>query len=478
MVTNPTRREFIKRSAAAVGTLAVPTLIPASALGADGGAPPSERIVVGQIGHGVMGAVHLEHWLAGDRQVSVAAVCDVDRDRRNRAKALVEKRYAADASRAGYRGCDTYVDYRELLARPDIDAVVIATPDHWHALQAIDAAKAGKDMYCEKPISMTIEEGRRVVDVVRRYGRIFQTGTQYRSGPQIRQVCQFVRNGGLGRVKSVFTPFNKLASWISGDRFQPYVKVVNVETCGNSWVPMEFALPGEPVPDGLDWDLWVGPASWRPYNRLYHVNPAPGVVPWSFCESFGVTSLTGFLAHAADVIQYALGLEESGPVEILHPNSGAFPTMTCKYANGTLLHFVDDWDLVKNVYKAVPPTAALAGNFGGVLVGERGWITSMTGGGPIQGGPEAILEEAGFKKPDVKAARNNHHENWVECIKTRRRPSCDEELGHRSASLGHLANISWWTGQSLKWDPVKEAFLDNEHANRLRSRAMRAPWRI
>jgi hypothetical protein len=188
--------------------------------------------------------------------------------------------------------------------------------------------------------------------------------------------------------------------------------------------------------------------------------------------------LTGFLAHAADVIQYALGVEESGPVEIIHPQSGAFPTLTCKYANGTLLHFVDRWEMVKDAYKAVPAAARLAGNFGGVFVGERGWITSMTGGGSVEGGPAEMIKEVGLNNPDVRAGRNNHLANWLECIRTRKRPSSHEELGHRCASLGHLPNIAYWTGRSLKWDPVKEEFTGEEHANRLRSRAMRAPWRI
>ena len=182
--------------------LATPDFVPSTVLGADGGTPPSERIAVGLIGKGVMGSVHLQA-LLGEPRVQVVAVCDVDRQRREAGKKAADERYAADPS----RGCAAYNDYRELLARADIDAVVIATPDHWHALQAVDAAKAGKDIYCEKPISMTIREGRRVVEAVRRYGRVFQTGTQYRSNPTIRKVCQFVRDGGLGKIKSVFTLF-------------------------------------------------------------------------------------------------------------------------------------------------------------------------------------------------------------------------------------------------------------------------------
>jgi hypothetical protein len=178
------------------------------------------------------------------------------------------------------------------------------------------------------------------------------------------------------------------------------------------------------------------------------------------------------------VIQYGLGVETSGPVEILHPSSGQFPTLTCKYASGTLLHFVDGWNEVKTVYKAVPETARLAGLFGGVFVGERGWVTSLYGAGPIDGGPEEIFREMDLKVRDPKMSGNNHHANWFECIRTRQKPSSHEEIGHRSASLGHLVTIAFRLGRSLKWDPAKEEFIGDDQANRMRSRAMRAPWRI
>jgi hypothetical protein len=471
------RREFLKRTTLAAGALAAPFYVPISASGAQGTVPPSERVNVGLIGRGLMGAGHLRR-LVGDPKFQVLAVCDVDRERREAGRVSVDEHYAAQKASGSYKGCAAYNDYRELLAREDIDAVVIVTPDHWHALQAVDAAKAGKDIYLEKPVSITIQEGRQLANIVQRYGRIFQTGTQYRSIPAIRQVCQFVREGGLGQVKSVFTLLHPLRGMIGAERFKPYANVVNIEKCGDSYVPLQFAFPSEPVPEGLDWDLWVGPAPWRPYNPVYHTNPSPGVVPWSFCEDFGVTSSTWFLSHSADVIQYALGVENSGPVEILHPNDGHFPTLTCKYATGTLMHFVEHWGQVKELYKAVPANARLAGNFGGIFVGERGWLTSMTTGGPIEGGPDELFQEMGMKTREVNIGGNNHHANWLECIHTRKRPSCDEELGHRTSTLGHLTNIAYWTGQSLRWDPAAEEFIGNEAANRLRSRPMRAPWRI
>ncbi len=406
-----------------------------------------------------MGRGHL-HRLAGDREIQVLAVCDVDATRREEGKQHVEQTYAARAN-SKYDGCTAYNDYRELLARPDIDAVVIATPDHWHTLQAIDAVKAGKDVYCEKPISVTIQQGRRLVETVQRYGRIFQTGTQYRSIPTIRQVCEFVRAGGLGKVKSVFTLWSSL-----GDNF------------GRSYAPVSPALASEPVPQGLDWDLWVGPAPWQPYNRAYHRNPVPGVVPWAFHEDFGAGAVTWYHSHAADVIQYALGMENSGPVEIMHPSSGTYPTLTYRYANGTLLHHVDHWGMVKDVYKAVPANARLEGNFGGIFVGERGWVTSLSTGGPIEGGPEELLKEMKLTTRDVNIGDNNHHANWFECIRTRRTPNCPEEIGHRGASLGHLAIIAYKLQRSLQWNPATEQFVNDDSANRLCGRAMRSPWRM
>ncbi len=470
-----TRRQFLSRTAALTGIVSTPSIIFPTAIGADSPAP-SNRIAVGLIGKGLMGSGHLRR-LAGDRDIQVLAVCDVDRIRCEEGKQHVEQTYAANLSSGVYKGCAAYNDYRELLVRDDIDAVVIVTPDHWHTLIAIDAAKAGKDIYCEKPISITVQEGRRLVQTVQRYGRIFQTGTQYRSIPTIREVAAFVRSGGLGKVKSVFTLWSNLGA-LGATRLKSYAHLLDIERSRRSYAPLHFALPAEPVPEGLDWDLWVGPALWHPYNCAYHTNPSPGVVPWAFSEDFGAASVTWHHSHSADVIQYALGVENSGPVEIIHPSSGDYPTLTCKYTNGTLLHMVDNWGMVKNVYKAVPSTARLAGNFGGVFVGERGWVTSMTTGGPIESGPESLFEEMKLTTRQVNPGENNHHANWFDCIKTRRQPSCHEELGHRTASLGHLIIIAHKLERSLKWNPIKEEFIDDDAANRMLFRAMRSPWYI
>jgi Oxidoreductase family, NAD-binding Rossmann fold/Oxidoreductase family, C-terminal alpha/beta domain len=456
------RRSFIRRTAAVAGALSAPVIIPASARGADGHVAPSNRVTVGQIGRGMMGRGHL-NYLAQNRSAELLALCDVDKTRLDEGMEQVAAFYADRTANGTYKGCTAYNDYRELLARDDIDAVVIATPDHWHTPQSIDAAEAGKDVYCEKPNSLSIDEGRQLVDAVQRNGGVFQNGSQYRTNPTIRRACDFIRKGGLGKVKSVFTLWGRVGGH-SG--------------AAPSYTPIDYALPGEPVPEGLDWDLWLGPALWRPYNPAYHRNPMPGVVPWAFCEDFGVGPSTWHHSHAADVLQYALGCEESGPVELIHPSSNEFPTLSFRYANGALLHLVEGWGQVKELYNAVPAEATLDGNFGGVVVGEGGWLTTMSVGSGITGGPEELMAEYNTPAHDVDLGGRDHHGNWFECIKTREKPHSHEEIGHRAASLGHLTIIAYKLGRSLKWDPAREVFPEDEQANRLLRRGRRAPWHI
>ncbi len=452
-----TRRGF---TGAATSALALPWIVPASARGADGTVAPSRRLTLGLIGRGAMGRGHLGR-LVGDGEVQVLAVCDVDRARREEGKELVEAHYAAAQPGGTYSGCAAVNDFRELLARKDIDGVVIATPDHWHTPISVYAARAGKDVYCEKPVSMTVRQGRALVEAVRANRRVFQNGSQYRSMTILREAIGFIRAGGLGKVRSVFTLWGQ----------------VGVPTVGNSRVTLNPALPEEPVPEGLDWDLWVGPAPSRPYNHHYHRNPIPGVVPWTFCRDFGNGVATNYHSHSADVIQYALGVEESGPVEILHPADKQYPTLTCRYADGVLLHHVDHWGQVKELYQAVPADARLAGSFGGLFIGERGWLSLNFGGGPLEGAPDSLFQEMKLKTREVSGA-NRHHADWFACMRTRGRPSSHEEIGHRGASLGHLVAASFRLGRSLKWDPAAETFAGDEQANALLDCPLRAPWRL
>ena len=242
-------------------------------------------------------------------------------------------------------------------------------------------------------------------------------------------------------------------------------------------IPLNFALPAEPVPEGLDWDLWLGPAPWQPYNPCYHTTQMPVVVPWSFSEDFSLGASTRTHSHSAEVAQYAIGQEQTGPVEIFHPSSGEYPTLTFRYANGILHHIVNGWGPVKTAYGAVPDDADLQKTFGGVVVGERGWLTTMSNT-PITGGPTALMEEYNRPEHDIDMGGMSHHGNWLQCIKTREKPFSHEELGHRAASLGQLIIIAYKLGRSLKFDPVREVFPEDEQANRLLRRAKRAPWHL
>lgn len=441
-----TRRVFIGNTVAA---LSAPMIVRSSALGADGAAAPSNRINLAIIGTGNMGKRHMPCILF-DRSVQVLAVCDVDAARLKEGREIVEANYAQSLPKGTYSGCAAVADYREVLQRKDIDAVLLITPDHWHVPMSIAAAKAGKDIYCEKPVSMTVRQGRRLVKEIQARHCIFQTGTQYRSKTLIRTALSYVRKGGLGKVNQAFALWQKLA----------------VPTIGPSYIPLNPTLPAEPVLPGLDWDRWVGPAPMRPYNSLYHRNPTPHSVFWAWCSDFGLGPETKQSVHYFDNIQWALGMEESGPVEIIHPSEKRFPTLTCRYADGTLLHLVENMQDVKKIYHAVPDSAQLNGYLGGVFVGEEGWV-SVLYGNKLEGGPDGIFEKMGVKNRETTASADKHHENWFDCIRSRQKPGAYEEIGHRATTVGQLIIASYKLGRSLKWDPVAECFSGDAEADRL-----------
>jgi predicted dehydrogenase len=419
-------------------------------LGRDGGVAPSQKITLGFIGVGRMGQGHLRVCLGYDT-AQVLAVCDVDRWRRMNAKANVERTYAEPTGSGRPAECAAYNDLRELLARDDIDAVVIATGDNWHALASVLAAKAGKDIYCEKPISKTIVEARTMVDVARRYERVFQIGLQQRTNAEFRQACELVQRGRIGEVKQVF--------------------VAHPGTCG------DVNLPPEAVPEGLDWQQWLGPAPWRPYHSRFHrYGEPPHVVPWHFCRDFGGGNLTSNAVHAFDVVQWGLGMDESGPVEIIPPDEDRGLDLTYRYANGVTLHVVD-WRLNRDHHE-IPPgwkVETRLQNFGALFVGHEGWI-HVGREGFLQGYPEGILEAPGDDRPAHPVT--NHHQDWFSCIASRQKPACDVARGCQSTIVSHLGCIAHWTGRAQQWDPVTERFVDDDEANRLRRRPMREPWRM
>lgn len=440
------RRRFLRTTAAA----SLPWVIPGAAFGLAGRAAPSERITLGFIGVGAMGRGHLAGFLRNPR-AQVLAVCDVDRWRRENAQHTANDVYAGERSSGRYQGCAAYTDLRELLARADIDAVVIATGENWHGTATVLAAEAGKDIYCEKPISLTIVEARAMVEAVRRYGRVCQIGLQQRSAREFRLACQLVRDGALGKIEIVYVNHPGTSARVS--------------------------LPAEPVPDGLDWDQWLGPAPWRPYNSRFHPFGEPhGVTPWRFCRDFSGGNLTCDAVHAFDVVQWGLGMDDSGPVEIIPPETGQVPALTYKYSNGTLLQVVGRLDSRRHRVPQGWDEITTIQSFGALFVGERGWI-HVGREGYLVSFPADIVESYP-PRYDHSVAVAGHHDNWLDAITTRRPAVCDVAIGCQSTIVCHLGCIAHWTGRALKWDPKKEEFLGDDEANRMRRRAMRPPWQV
>jgi len=428
-----TRRSLLKGAAAAVA--AAPYVVAASALGADGRLAPSERIAMGFIGLGNQGGGHLVGgawtYLTGGylarEDVQVAAVCDVVRAKRENYKQRVNAFYAEKAGQGGFKACEAYNDFRDVLARPDIDAVLIGTPVHWHALMANMAARAGKDVYCEKPISLTIREGRAMVEAVTRYGRVYQAGTQQRScyGGKFRRACEYVRSGRIGQLKSVY-------AMLGGGGF----------TTGPG-----PGGKGVPVPDGLDWDLWLGPAPWTPYpgNANAHM--------------FGWGSIN-WGQHHYDIVQWGIGADETGPTEIYWEDG----KLAYKYASGVV------------VYGCPYPGEKVGGQGGAIFVGtegriavDRDWLISY---------PSRIVEQP-LGAQDVHLYNSNDHSsNFLDCVRTRKRTICCAETAHRAMSVILVGGITEQLKRPLKWNPEREHFVDDAEADRLLSVPQRPPWHI
>jgi predicted dehydrogenase len=422
------RREFIKQAAGtAAAVVGFPHIIPASAFG---NASPSERITLGFIGAGKQ-SKHLMRSFLNSPGTQVLAACDVDKLKLARGKKIVEDHYT-EKNGDSYKGCDTYGDFRDLLARDDIDAVVIATPDHWHAITVIQSAMAGKDIYCEKPLSQTIAEARAMVNAVRRYGRVFQTGSMQRSDWHFRLGCELVLNGYIGELKNV-----------------------NVNVGGP---PEDKPLPAQPVPDYLDWDMWVGPAMMRPYNPELSPHLSwDGFPHWRNNSIFGGGGMTDWGAHHFDIAQWGMNMDESGPVEIIPPDGKDYKVLTYKYATGV--------------------TMTRSGRARGVLfTGTKGEVN--TDRGFLETKPESLKnQQIGPDGIHLYESRN-HYVDWLDAIRKRSKPICDIETGCRSVTVCHLGNIAYKLGRPLKWDPEEEVFVGDNDANRLLSRPMRSPWHL
>ncbi len=423
------RRQFLKSASAAL--VAAPAIAPATALGFGGRAAASERITVGFIGAGKMANDYHLPELLKQPDVQALAVCDVDKTRREHARKRVEKAYAKEA---GYRGCAEYADFREIVTRPDIDAVCIATPDHWHAIPAIEACKAGKDVYCEKPLTLTIAEAQRCIEAARKHGRIFQTGSQQRSnvfGP-FREACEIVRSGRLGDVKSV--------------------------TVGVGGPSRPCNLPEEAMEPGLDWSLWLGPAPKRPYNSVLSPRGIHNHFPaWRNYREYSGGGHTDMGAHHYDIAHWALDLDGTGPVEIVPPEDpNANSGVKFIYASGI------------EIIHGGPGGCVFTGTKGKLRI-DRGHLSSE---------PDSIVKEP-LSEKEVRLLRSpGHHRNWLDCIRSRERPVADVEAGARTVTVIHLGNLAYWNRRKLRWDPQAWKFVGDEEANRWLDYERRDPWQL
>jgi len=433
--TGITRRHFLQQTTAVFAAAwAAPAIVPASVLGRGGAMSPSERITMGFIGVGGQGGGHLlgGAWTyvaggyAGRKDVQVLAVCDVWRDRRENATKKVNDHYAETYGKDNYKSCAAYADFRQVLDRPDIDAVLIASPAHWHATMAAMAAEAGKDIYCEKPTAVTVCESQAMLAAVRRYGRVFQAGTQQRSeyDGKFRRACEFIRSGRIGKLQAIY-------AYRDGG--------------GVFWPPRFGAA--KPVPKDLDWDLYLGPAPWIPYDGN------------TGAHRFDIGELN-WGQHHYDIVQWAAGADDTGPVEIFmeQDRSGY------KYASGVVVY-------------GKPYPGEPVGNVGGAcFVGTEGRI-AVDREALVSDPPDLAREPL---QPDEEHLyrSSSHAGNFLECIRTRKRPICDADIAHRAASALLLGGVAKQLKRALKWDPKAERFLKDDEANRLLSIAKRPPWCI
>lgn len=429
------RRQFLRRASLAGAALAAPCLIPGSALGLNGAVPPSERIVFGGIGIGGRGTGVLR-WMLPERDVHFVAVCDAKKAAREAVKRVADNHY-------GNQDCKTYGDIREFLAaRTDIDAVLIATGDRWHATASVLAMRAGKDVYSEKPSSMTIAEGQAVVETARRYGRVYQTGTQRLSEENFVFCIEMARMGRLGKVH---TTYAHIAPWDAAEM-------------KHDWLPAE----PEPPKDEVDWDQWLGPCPWRPYNPAYTRGG------WRGYYDFHTSCIGEWGAHTFAQAQAGIDCLNTSAVEYRYVNNPTGDEMITVFPNGVkmVLSRGDKW---------------WRGSCGMRFDGPEGWVAAADGYSKPEVSSPALLVD--FRKivADYMARTQrpmSHVRDFFDCVKSRRLTVANPEVMHRSMSTVHAANICMWLKRDLKFDPVKEEFINDVEANRLRSRAMREPWII
>jgi hypothetical protein len=428
------RRQFLKTLPLAVaGVAGFPTIVRASALGRSGTVSPSNRIAMAGIGFGMMGFPNMKAFLSKD-EVQWVAVCDLDDKPLNEAKDIVNENY-------GNKDCATYKDFRELFLRRDLDAVSLAVPDHWHTIVAISAARAGFDIYGEKPFTHSLREGRALSDALKRYGRVWQTGSWQRSVENFHQACELVRNGRIGKIL-------KVEVGLPSGHFD-FAGTFGQETI-------------TPPPPEFDYEMWLGPAPYWPYC------PARVHMNWRWNMDFGGGQLMDWIGHHGDIAHWGMGWDYSGPVEI--EGRGEFPTggiynsalryrLTAKYADGTPMVIAGGYPEIRGGTK---------------WIGEYGWVWVDRGAFETQPG-NLIQEVIGPNEIKLYKSRD-HYQNFLDCVKTRALTITPCEVAHRSASIGHLGVIAIELARKIRWDPETETIIDDPEAERLLSRAYRKPW--
>jgi predicted dehydrogenase len=429
MQTN--RRNFIKRvGAASVGVSLFPTIVQASALGRNGHISPSDKINVILVGCGGMGRANLNGFLNFD-EVQAVAVCDVDENQSAIAKKMVDEKY-------GNTDCRVYSDFREILEKEKVDAAILALPDHWHALIAIAVANKGIDIYGEKPLARSIVEGRAIVDAAHKNNIVWQMGSWQRSVSHFHQAAELVRNGRIGKID--------------------YVEVGLPDGGINIGNP-----PAQPVPKGMDWDMWLGPAPKVPYRGVRHGQ-------WRWIMDYSGGQMTDWAGHHIDIAHWGLNFDRTGPVEIEGSgranNNGIYNVpveydFNCLYGNGLKMRVANQ--------------SKLKSGMGTLWKGTDGWIHVSRGG--IKASDENILKEKIGANETLLYKSNNHNQNFLECIQSRKETITPVESGHRSISVGLLGEIAMLTEQKLYWDPIAEKFTDNNvYATRLLKKPYRGPW--
>ena len=434
------RRQFLKKTTgAAAATVAVPHIIPSSALGHTGRTAPGERIVMGSIGVGNMGFGDMNAFMSMP-DVQVVAVCDVKRPMRDRAKEAVDAHY-------GNTDCAAYNDFRELVARDDIDAVCIASLDSWHVLHALAAVRSGKDVYVEKPLGMSINEIKVLRDAVHRYGRVFQFGTQQRSSQEFRHACELARNGRLGKIHTIKVGVHAGAAERSGLKtYRP-----------------------EPVPDWLDYEMWLGPAPWSPYTTARLIYPH-----WFHISDYSLGYVSGWGIHHIDIAQWGNGTELTGPVEV--EGTAKFPADDALCDNpiswNTRMKYADGVDLI---YTGDGP-GFTGVRHGITFEGPDGWV--WVNRGAIAAEPKSLLQEQ-FGPNEIHLPISNfHQQNFIEAVRTRGKTISNIDVAVRSDTVCQLAWCAFNLQRKLRWDPVNEAFIGDADANRMLDRALRSPWRL